>query len=90
VPRFDEPLAIRPVDGAPIPRPRRLTAATRQYLCYLLLDLATADPELGDDGLVASMALARRAGLSEYDDLADDELGWSDRRRAELTQAVTP
>ncbi|WP_433017596.1 M48 family metalloprotease [Kribbella sp. CA-294648] len=90
VPRFDEPLAIRPVDGAPIPRPRRLTAATRQYLCYLLLDLATADPELGDDGLIASLALARRVGLSEYDDLADDELGWSDRRRAELTRAVTP
>ena len=90
VPRFDEPLAIRPVDGAPIPRPRALTAATRQYLCYLLLDLATADPELGDDGLIASMALARHAGLSEYDDLADDELGWSDQRRAELTQAVKP
>lgn len=90
VPRFDEPLAIRPVDGAPIPRPRRLTAATRQYLCYLLLDLATADPELGDDGLIASLAVARRAGLLEYDDLADDELGWSDQRRAELTQAVTP
>jgi hypothetical protein len=90
VPRFDEPLAIRPVDGAPIPRPRALTAATRQYLCYLLLDLATADPELGDDGLIASLRVARRAGLSEYDDLADDELGWSDQRRAELTQAVTP
>lgn len=90
VPRFDEPLAIRPVDGAPIPRPRALTGATRQYLCYLLLDLATADPELGDDGLIASLGVARRAGLSEYDDLADDELGWSDKRRAELTQAVTP
>ncbi len=89
VPRFDEPLAIRPVDGAPIPRPRALTAATRQYLCYLLLDLATADPDLGDDALIASMSLARRAGLSEYDDLADDELGWSDQRRAELTRAVT-
>ncbi|WBQ03899.1 M48 family metalloprotease [Kribbella sp. CA-293567] len=89
VPRFDEPLAIRPVDGAPIPRPRVLTAATRQYLCYLLLDLATADPELGDDGLVASLTLARRAGLAEYDDLADDELGWSNQRRAELTRAVT-
>jgi hypothetical protein len=67
-----------------------LTGATRQYLCYLLLDLATADPELGDDGLIASLRVARRAGLSEYDDLADDELGWSDQRRAELTQAVTP
>ncbi|MEV8373455.1 M48 family metalloprotease [Kribbella sp. NPDC056861] len=89
VPRFDEPLGIRPVDGAPIPRPRALTAATRQYLCYLLLDLATSDAELGDDGLIASLALARRAGLAEYDDLADDELGWSDKRRAELTRAVT-
>jgi hypothetical protein len=88
VPRFDEPLAIRPVDGAPIPRPRPLTAATKQYLCYLLLDLATADPDAGDDGLVASMGVARRAGLTPYDDLADDELGWSDNRRAELQAAA--
>jgi hypothetical protein len=89
VPRFDEPLAIRPVDGAPMPRPRALTAATRQYLCYLLLDLATADSEAGDAGLIASLQLARRAGLTEYDDLADDELGWSDKRRAELVAGVT-
>ena len=89
VPRFDEPLAVRPVDGAPIPRPRALTPATRQYLCYLLLDLATADPEAGDAALVASLRLARRAGLTEYDDLADDELGWSDKRRAELVAEVT-
>lgn len=88
VPRFDEPLAIRPVDGAPMPRPRALTAATRQYLCYLLLDLATADPETGDSGLIASMRLARRAGLTPYDDLADDELGWSDSRRAKLATAA--
>jgi Zn-dependent protease with chaperone function len=88
VPRFDEPLAIRPVDGAPIPRPRALTAATKQYLCYLLLDLATADPDAGDEGLVASLRLARRAGLTPYDDLADDELGWSDKRRAELAAAA--
>jgi hypothetical protein len=88
VPRFDEPLAIRPVDGAPIPRPRPLTAATKQYLCYLLLDLATADPDTGDAGLVASMGVARRAGLTPYDDLADDELGWSDKRRAELQLAA--
>ena len=87
-PRFDEPLAIRPVDGAPIPRPRPLTAATKQYLCYVLLDLATADPEAGDAGLVASMGVARRAGLTPYDDLADDELGWSDKRRAELQAAA--
>jgi hypothetical protein len=88
LPRFDEPLAMRPVDGAPLPRPRALTPASKQYLCYLLLDLATADPETGDAGLIASMGLARRARLTPYDDLADDELGWSDSRRARLAAAA--
>ncbi|WP_406050165.1 M48 family metalloprotease [Kribbella sp. NBC_00889] len=86
--RFDEPLTVRPVDGAPMSRPRPLTEATRRYLCYLLLDLATADPETGDDGLVASLAIARRSGLKGYDDVADDELGWSDRQRARLARAA--
>jgi hypothetical protein len=86
--RFDEPLAVRPVDGAPLPRPRQLAEATKRYLCYLLLDLATADPDTGDAGLVASMVIARRVGLTTYDDLADDELGWSDKRRAQLAKAA--
>jgi hypothetical protein len=86
--RFDEPLAIRPVDGAPLPRPRPMAAATLRYLSYLLLDLATADPELGEDGLVASLALARRVGLPGYVDVADDELGWSSRERARLEKAA--
>jgi hypothetical protein len=85
--RFDEPLTVRPVDGAPMPRPRPLAAATQRYLCYLLLDLATADPDAGDAGLVASLALARRSGLPGYVDVADDELGWSDKQRAKLVQA---
>ena len=63
-----------------MPRPGQLGEATKRYLCYLLLDLATADPDTGDAGLVASMAIARRAGLTSYDDLADDELGWSDKQ----------
>jgi len=88
-PRFDEPLAVRPVDGAPLPRPRALTNATKKFLCYLLLDLATADPETGDAGLAASLRIARRAGLTAYDDLAGDELGWSDKRRAQLVAAAT-
>ncbi|HEY4571540.1 MAG TPA: M48 family metalloprotease [Kribbella sp.] len=86
--RFDEPLAVRPVDGAPLPRPRPLTDATKRYLCYLLLDLATADPETGDAGLIASLALARRSGLPGYVDVADDELGWSDKQRARLMAAA--
>ncbi|HET6743576.1 MAG TPA: hypothetical protein VFH76_31770, partial [Kribbella sp.] len=71
-----------------LPRPRPLAAATVRYLCYLLLDLATADPELGDDGLVASLAVARRSGLSGYVDVADDELGWSDKQRTRFVQAA--
>jgi hypothetical protein len=88
LPRLDEPLPVRPVDGRPRPRPRPLSTATRQYLCYLLLDLATADPDTGDAGLVAAMGLARRAGLTAYDELADDELGWSDKRRTQLAAAA--
>ncbi|MGW7685079.1 M48 family metalloprotease [Kribbella sp. NPDC054772] len=86
--RFDEPLSVRPVDGAPMPRPRPLAAATTRYLCYLLLDLATADPDAGDDGLIASLAIARRSGLTGYVEIADDELGWSDKQRAKFVQAA--
>lgn len=86
--RFDEPLAVRPVDGRPIPRPRPLTEATKRYLCYLLLDLATTDPDAADDGLVASLVIARRSGLTGYDDIADDELGWSDKQRARFVRAA--
>lgn len=88
LPRFDEPLAMRPVDGAPLPRPRPLTDATKRYLCYLLLDLATADPDTGDLGLISSLVIARRTGLTSYDDVADDELGWPAKRRAKLTKAA--
>ncbi len=88
-PRADQPWRPRPVDGAPVPPARDIAASTRSFLCYLLLDLATIDPDTGDAGMVAMMALARRAGMGPaYDELADDELGWSDSRRAELATAA--
>lgn len=88
-PRLDEPWQPRPVDGAPAPAARTIAASTRSFLAYLLLDLATVDPETGDTGMVAMIALARRIGMGEvFEDLADDELGWSDKRRAKLAAAA--
>lgn len=88
-PSLDEPWQPRPVDGAPTPTMRRLAQSTKSFLCYLLLDLATVDPDTGEDGLVAMMTLARRLGIgSVFDDLADDELGWSDKYRLKLAAAA--
>jgi Peptidase family M48 len=89
IPRIDQPWQPRSVDGAPAPAPRTIAASTRSFLCYLLLDLATVDPDTGEDGLVAMMALARRLGMgTTFDDLADDELGWTGKHRAELAEAA--
>lgn len=88
-PRLDEPWQPAPVDGAPVPARRVIAASTTSFLCYLLLDLATVDPDTGEDGLVATMALARRIGAGRvFDDLADDELGWSAKRRLRLADAA--
>lgn len=88
-PTLDEPWQPRTVDGAPAPAMRTLAASTKSFLCYLLLDLATVDPDTGDDGLVAMMTLARRIGIGPvFDDLADDELGWSDKHRLKLAEAA--
>jgi Zn-dependent protease with chaperone function len=43
--------------------PEGATAATRRYLAYVLLDLATVDPDLEDVGLLAALTLAARTGL---------------------------
>ncbi|HEX2809390.1 MAG TPA: M48 family metalloprotease [Kineosporiaceae bacterium] len=40
-----------------------LTASTRRYLAYVLLDLATIDPDAGDPELLAALRLADRHGL---------------------------
>jgi hypothetical protein len=43
--------------------PARAGEATRRYLGYVLLDLATVDPDLEDAGLLAALTLAARTGL---------------------------
>jgi Zn-dependent protease with chaperone function len=48
----------------------------RDYLCYLMLDFATVDRDLGDVALAASVVLARRLGIDErFAELAQKELG---------------
>lgn len=45
------------------------------YFCYLLLDFATVDRDLGDVALSASIVLARRLGLTQrFAELAQKEL----------------
>ncbi len=45
--------------------PAGATEATRRYLAYVLLDLATVDPGLGEAGLLAALTLAARIGLGD-------------------------
>ena len=50
--------------------------ATRRYLGYVLLDLATVDPDLQEHGLTAAGELAGRLGFGElFTDLVRLELG---------------
>jgi Zn-dependent protease with chaperone function len=51
-------------------------ASLRDYFCYLMLDFATVDRELGDVALSASIVLARRLGIDKrFAELAQKELG---------------
>jgi hypothetical protein len=54
--RFPDGLAVTPI-------PVDASTETRRYLAYVLLDLATVDPEYDDQALVELLAVARLAGL---------------------------
>lgn len=50
-------------------------ASVRRYACYVLLDLGTVDPEIGDDTLRAALACARSVGIAElFLEIATEEL----------------
>jgi Zn-dependent protease with chaperone function len=50
-------------------------SSLRDYLCYLLLDFATVDRDLGDVALAASIVLARRLGFADrFSELVHKEL----------------
>jgi len=47
----------------------------RNYLCYLLLDFAVADPELDDAPLAAALQFSSRLGIeSDFERIAGKEL----------------
>jgi Zn-dependent protease with chaperone function len=53
----------------------RGAGSLRDYFCYLMLDFATVDRDLGDVALSASIVLARRLGLDKrFAELAQKEL----------------
>ena len=55
--------------------PEGAQAETRRFLSYVLLDLATVDPDLDDEGLVETLAVAREAGIaSAFEEVARREL----------------
>jgi len=55
--------------------PAEASAETRRFLAYVLLDLATVDPDLGDESLVECLAVAREAGIdAAFEDVARKEL----------------
>jgi hypothetical protein len=50
-------------------------AKIREYLCYVLLDFAKADPDLDDTPLAAALELSRRLELdAQFEKLAAKEL----------------
>ncbi len=52
----------------------------REYLCYLLLDFVTADPELDELPLAAALELSRQLGMDpQFEKLAAKELSMKSR-----------
>jgi Zn-dependent protease with chaperone function len=65
-----------PTDDTPVKTEIELgDPSLRDYLCYLMLDFATVDRDLGEVALSAALVLARRLGIAErLAELAQKEL----------------
>jgi hypothetical protein len=72
---FDD---FQPTNGsapAPIDDLKFADARLREYLCYVLLDFATADPELDDLPIAAALEVSRQLDLdAAFEKLAAKEL----------------
>jgi len=72
---FDDfqPAAVR--DGSALERLKFSEPKLREYLCYVLMDFVTADPELDDMPLAAALDLSRQMDLeAPFEKLAAKEL----------------
>ena len=77
--RFAEGLAVTPI-------PAEASPETRRYLAYVLLDLATVDPEDDDAALIELLAVARLAGIGPaFEGVMRKELSLGERAFAKLS-----
>jgi hypothetical protein len=68
-----------------------LSTATRRYLAYVLLDLATVDPDAGDPELLACLRLADQYGIkTELAEAIEREGVVGQRALTALVSAATP
>lgn len=83
---FFADFARGPVETAAIEAElRRADASVRRYACYVLLDLGTVDPEIGDDTLSAALACAGSLGIDDlFLEVATQELGLTRKAIARL------
>ncbi|HJY75870.1 MAG TPA: M48 family metalloprotease [Burkholderiales bacterium] len=73
------------LDESLIDELKGVDAATREYLCYLLLDFAAVDPDLEELPLAAALDWSRRLGFEEeFEKLALKELGLGKRQLGRL------
>ncbi len=80
--RFPDGLAVTPI-------PAGASTETQRYLAYVLLDLATVDPDHDDPALIELLAVARLAGLGPaFDGVIRKELGIGERAVAKLSAAA--
>jgi hypothetical protein len=72
---FDDFIPAAPQDASLLDVFRTSDIKTREYLCYVLLDFVTADPELEEMPLAAALEMSRQLEFdAQFEKLAAKEL----------------
>lgn len=83
-PDFDT-LRTRPIGVAEVLA--KADASVTDYACFVLLDFATADRDLGDASVAAALVQAKAWGVDErFTELAQKELAWTKKSWARLVK----